>query len=135
MKPIKITRENSAALEAALTAVNGTATKHTFGGWHQLSAAVDSAETEALGLLGAKNYLPGMEVHATSGGQTTAAYKYSRIVTHVVLQRRASGWFLVSAHTGSLGPSQSGSARLSLTVEQAGLAMTRFAARFDTQPA
>lgn len=97
IKAIKITAENSAAIEAALAAVNGCATAHTYTTFAQIEALAARAERELEDFGIAKTLRAGAAYDAASGGAAPKRYYPTRIVTLVQLLRKASGWYLVCA--------------------------------------
>jgi hypothetical protein len=81
---------------AALAAVNGQASEHTYTP-HALMAVAERAEAQmdALGLTLAQR--AGAVVHCVSGGSVPNAYKYSRALTGATLTRTSGGWWLTAA--------------------------------------
>ena len=81
---------------AALAAVNGQASEHTYTP-HALEqvAARAEAQMDALGLTLAQR--AGAVVHCVSGGSVPNAYKYSRALTGATLTRTSGGWWLTAA--------------------------------------
>ena len=81
---------------AALAAVNGQASEHTYTP-HALMAVAERAEAQmdALGLTQAQR--AGAVVHCVSGGSVPNAYKYSRALTGATLTRTSGGWWLTAA--------------------------------------
>ena len=119
MKAIKITADNAAAIEAALSAVNGNATKHTYGIADKILELARVAERDLFNLLERKADMKGTVLTATSGGGSMPnSYKYSRTVTHVKMERRSADWWLVAVESGSLFPNQHGGTHMTLTKEQ-----------------
>lgn len=120
MKALKINAANSAAIEIALAEVNGRSVAHTYTSASDIEALAKIGENRGLLLLGAKKNLPGAKLAATSGDCVSNSYAKqarSRNATHVVLERRSSGWFLVSINATHVYQ-DGGGAYLSLTLAQ-----------------
>lgn len=95
MKSIKITSAAKNEIQAALDAVNGTATAHTL---HRAGDILDlaiEAEKSVVGLVGAKARAKGAVLVHTSGDKVSSGYKYGRKATRVTLERRTADWYLV----------------------------------------
>jgi len=90
------------AVEAALLAVNGKSKEHTFTEYLQIAKVVQDAELglEKLGIL--KKDAAGAKFIAYSGGTVPNSYKYSRIGTSILLERKSSGWHLTNIKTYNL---------------------------------
>jgi hypothetical protein len=117
MKPIRITEKNKVAIVAALAAVNGKATAHAWTTYADIEYLSMVAEKQVIDLLGSQKAAVGAKLQATSGGKVANAYKYSRSGTWVRIERRSTGWFLVSVDHATLY-SSGGSRQLTLTAEQ-----------------
>jgi len=108
---MKIKLNNSAA---TLAAVNGQADAHTYTQRELLDVAARAEEKlEQLGLL--KSERPGAVMRCVSGGTVPSAYKYSRKLTRVRLERTSSGWWLTAC---TLIDEYKGSECLHLTAAQ-----------------
>jgi hypothetical protein len=118
MKAIKITEKNSAAIVAALAAVNGKAGAHAFTTFGDIDYLARLAEVRLLDLVESQKAAVGAGFRATSGSKVAHAYKYSRSGTAVTLERRSIGWFLVHAAEQTLYPNTGGDRRLVLTQAQ-----------------
>jgi len=119
MKPIKIAPENAPAIEAALSAVNGKASAHTFTDAVQILNLAEEAEKQldALGLPKADR--PGATFHAVSGSILPNAYAFRARATCVGLLRRGPGWYLATASEATIFPGARGRTRwLELTQAQ-----------------
>ncbi len=121
MNPIKITEENSAAIEAALKAVNGRACQHAYTAYLDLEVMAEAAEKrlEKMGL--PKSRRSGAAWSETSGAAVSNSYAkkgFSRPATSVRLERRSSAWYLVSAIATTIGQQGGGAGRLILTKAQ-----------------
>lgn len=95
MKPIKITLANRAAIIAALDAVNGKATTHTCR-VDSIIGLAERSEKWVINLLGSKKTAVGAKVYYRSGSALPNAYKYSRRVTSVYIERKSRNWWLYS---------------------------------------
>jgi len=93
MKPIKVTRNNATAIEAALREVNGKATAHTFSDYFEIEATATEAERRLSELGIAKSRHVGARLACTSGG-AYAKKGALRVVTRIAIERRQSGWYL-----------------------------------------
>lgn len=124
-KAIKITKGNAVEIQAALRAVNGKATAHTFTSYEEIAAMAESAEKRVLELLGKKDAV-GAKWAATSGDKVSSSYKHARIGTHVVLARRSTGWFLTNVIPATLFAEGGWPGKITLTEQQAELAIKRF---------
>ena len=133
-KPIPVTDDNQAAIEQALSAVNGRAHDHAYTEYSELAALAESAEKRALELLGAKKYIVGATWTETSGGAVNNTYAragFSRIGTRVVLQRKSSGWYLIDANRQEIRQQGGGKGRLTFTAAQAARALDLCRAQFS----
>ena len=136
--PIRITEANAAAIEAALKAVNGKAEAHAYTAFGEIEALAEAAEArlEALGL--PKTQRTGALWTETSGSAVSNSYAkkaFHRAATIVQLQRRPSGWFLVSAFATTIGASGGGKGGLILSAEQDAEAVRRLRASYSVKPA
>ena len=94
MKEIKILKQNSAAIEAALAEENGSATEHTFSTFSAISFIAEKSEARAYALLQSKNHLTGTIVTCHSGKSIANSYHGKRVATLVTIRRKAGGWYL-----------------------------------------
>lgn len=124
MKAIKITAENTAAIAAALLAVNGKALNHVYSTFNEIAEIAVRAEAR-LALILSKKELSGAKVIARSGGVVPNAYKYSRRTTLVTIERRSSGWFLIDLKAVD-AYKEAGKTIDVLTVDQDSQAVARF---------
>lgn len=137
MKQIKITVENSAAIEAALLAANGKAHNHCFTRFEEILGIAAVAEAALIKLVGSKGYAAGAIFTQTSGDQVSKAYEKKcreRIATRIRLQRRPAGWFLIEASKSSVYR-EGGGSFMSLTPAQAERAVKLLKASFVVLPA
>lgn len=125
MKAIKITAANIAAIQAALVAVNGRALNHTFTADEILEDAL-SAEFKVIAMLGNKKDAIGATVYSRSGDKLPNAYKWSRQINIMCIERRASGWWLVGLVNSTVNDKSASYLRLILTAEQDAKAVARF---------
>jgi len=137
MKPIRITPDNAIHIEAALIAVNGKATAHTFTSYSEIEALAKRAEEALLTLVGAKKRAPGAVYPATSGAPVSNGYDkmtHSRIATVVYLKRGSDAWFLIGAKATQVYKEGGGKSVLRLTQAQADHAVATFKSQFVTIP-
>jgi hypothetical protein len=117
MKPIKIVAANYTKIADALESAAGRAHEHTLRSALDLASIADDYESRVVALVGGKTYAPGATVVWTSGEKLPNAYKYSRIVSRVVLERRPAGWYL-SEITTQEAWNDAGKKYIRLTQEQ-----------------
>jgi hypothetical protein len=101
---MRINLTNNDKIREALASVNGTATAHTFTGASDLAPGLAMAELELKRLGLRKPSWTGARVRIHSQGPTASAYKYAAIGTRVILERGATGWFMVDAGRIDLRP-------------------------------
>lgn len=133
MKAIKITEENKAAIEAALSAVNGRATAHTFTKFSEIQYMAATAEAKFNTLSIPKAVRKGATWGETSGCAVANAYAKkcsTRAATWVTLERRSSDWFLTGAGKTEVYKDGGGPGRLTLTEAQAAKAIEVFSQQF-----
>lgn len=118
MKAIKITAENMDAIESALLAVNGKAKEHVFTAAIELLHISDRAEgrLDAIGIPKADR--KGARFIQESGEKLPSAYKYAARTTRVVIERRASGWWVIDISESSIYPASKPFQRMTLTEAQ-----------------
>ena len=128
MKQMKITPANAGRIEAALSAANGRAWVHTYNHSFEIANLADRAEGALSSLRLPRSLRVGAEATFTSGAPLPNAYKWSRIVTQVVMLRRATGWFLCEVRRGTAynTMTSSDSYRMRITSEQSEEAYGRF---------
>lgn len=117
MKPIRIIEKNKAAIVSALAAVNGKATAHAWTTYADIEYLSKVAEKQVIDLVGSQKAAVGARMTATSGGKVANAYRYSRSGTWAVIDRRSTGWFLISVDHRTLYLS-GGTRELILTAAQ-----------------
>jgi len=135
---IRITEANAAAIEMALKAVNGRATTHAYTHYSEIEALAAAAEAklEAIGLPKAQR--ANAQWEETSGSAVSNSYAkkaFSRAATIVRLQRRPSGWLLLSASATTIGASGGGKGVLILNAEQDAEAVRRLRAGYSVMAA
>ena len=102
MTPIKITLANAAKINAALDAANGKATSHTIRACSEVIAIADDAEAR-LSVL-PKSERKGATLVHIPAGPSAKSYKYAVKTTRLRMERRATGWFLISAERAEVYP-------------------------------
>jgi len=133
MKALKITEANAAAIEAALLAVNGKASAHAITAFSEIETIAQSAEAQLESLGIAKGRRAGAFYRKTSGEKMCNAYArkaHLRAATSVMLERRSTGWWLVSASKTDVWQS-GGAERLHVTGPQADEAVAAVKAQFS----
>lgn len=127
-KHIKIDSDHATQLRISLAEANGTAEAHAFTRWQDLERLAEAAERqlEALGV--AKGRRAGASVIAVSGGTVANAYKFSRKLTRVRIERKTAGWYLTSAERLS---GHRGSFTLMLTPAQDAEAVATLRMRYE----
>jgi hypothetical protein len=118
MKPIKLTPENAALVEAALAKTNGKAEKYAYKRFSEIKAVADIAEDEVSKLGIPSSRRPGAYYEQTSGEETAKSYPNSRRATTVVIARRQSGWVLTELRPAEIYYNGGGKGKLSLTKAQ-----------------
>jgi len=132
MKPIKITLDNSAAIQAALNLVNGAATAHTASANSILKLAM-LAESKLISLVGSKKNAPGAVANWSSGEALPNAYKYSRQISFITIERRAKNWYLTRVSLVTAWR-EAGKVSLVLTHEQNVIAINKFTTQYYVSP-
>jgi hypothetical protein len=131
---IKISTQNTAALEAALKNVNGRATAHTFKWAFEIIGLAQQAEAKLHHLALKKDSRSGAIATSISGGRIANSYKYTRITTIVIMERGSAAWFLVSLSTASSFCRKAGDTYVSLTSSQDAEVTARFRSQYGKQP-
>jgi len=134
MKPIKIELKNEGAIVLALGAVNGRAEAHAYTTFHEVARIAQAANLKISGLVGSDARAVGATVTATSGEAMSNAYAKkafgTRPATRVVLERRATGWFLIHAERYGVYQQGGGADQMTLTQAQCDCAVARFKDQF-----
>jgi hypothetical protein len=128
---VKITEINRQKINIMLGEINGKSLAHTADSRNIFELA-EAMEIQLMQLGIAKKDRAGAKASGMSGGSVPTAYKYSRIVTAYGIERGASDWFLIDAtKTERWGNARKD--RLSLTVAQRDIAVSKFTAQFSVQ--
>jgi len=128
---IKIVETNRRAINVMLAKINGKSLAHTADDTHIFELA-ELMEMRLEKFSIAKKDRNGATASGMSGGSVPTAYKYSRIINDYTIKRGASAWFLISAtKTETWGNADKD--RLSLTVAQRDIAVSKFTAQFSVQ--
>ena len=130
---IKITEANRVAINALLDKINGKSYSHTAFHKHIFDLA-ELMEMKLEKFCIAKKDRAGARASGMSGGNVPTAYKYSRIVNTYTIERRSSDWFLIDAQRDEVWGNAEKD-RLSLTVTQRDIAVSKFTAQFSVQKA
>jgi len=128
---VKITEINRRAINVMLGEINGKSLAHTAHDKHIFELAeLMEMKLEKFGI--AKKDRSGAKASGMSGGSVPTSYKYSRIVTAYGIERGASDWFLGYAKRDETYGSAA-KPRLSLTLAQRDIAVSKFTAQFSVQ--
>jgi hypothetical protein len=130
MKAIKITKENSAAIEAALLFANGKSLAHTYNYAQDILDMAESGEKFLDLLMFSKTEKAGAVRRETSGGAVSNSYKSLRNATCVVINRKGAGWYLTEIHAVRIFTSGGGKPIYSLTKAQDEAAKRRLSALY-----
>ena len=128
---IKIVEANRRAINVLLGEINGKSVSHTAHDKHIFELAeLMEMRLEKFGI--AKKDRSGAKASGMSGGDVPNAYKYSRIVNAYTIERKSSDWFLIDARRDEVWGNASKD-KLSLTVAQRDIAVSKFTAQFSVQ--
>jgi len=128
---IKIVEANRRTINVMLGEINGKSLSHTANDKHVFELAeLMEMKLEKFNI--AKKDRAGARASSMSGGDVPNAYKYSRIVNTYTIERKSSEWFLVDAQQDEVWGNASKD-RLSLTVAQRDIAVSKFTAQFLVQ--
>lgn len=130
MNAIKIVPTNEAKIEEWLKSVNGASHRHSYTDFEEIDRLADTAEKQLIGLLYKKDF-PGARYASTSGAKVANAYDNMRNATHVVIERRNAGWYLVEVEKRQIGVQGGGRDRLFLTPAQDEAAKARFGEQYS----
>jgi hypothetical protein len=128
---IKIVEGNRTKIHALLGEINGKSVSHTAGQQNIFDLA-ELMEVRLDKLNIAKKDRAGATASGMSGGDVRNAYKYSRIVTSYNIERGASDWFLIAVSKYA-NYGNAAKPRLSLTVVQRDIAVSKFTSQFSVQ--
>ena len=134
MKPIKLTPQNAQAIVDCLKEANGRAHDHAYTSETELFYLAEHAEKELERLGLPKAMRTGATYHETSGDSVSNSYArkcFSRAATSVSLERRSTGWFLISAGRTDIYQKGGGEGRLRLTLAQSDEAVRRFRSQYS----
>ena len=128
---IKIVEANRRAINILLGEINGKSLAHTAHDKHIFELAeLMEMRLEKFGI--AKKDRSGAQASGMSGGDVPTAYKYSRIINTYTIERGSTDWFLIAANKiDNWG--NAGKDKLSLTVAQRDIAISKFTAQFSVQ--
>lgn len=128
---VKIVEANRRAINLMLGEINGKSVSHTAHDKHIFELAeLMEMKLEKFGI--AKKDRSGAKASGMSGGDVPNAYKYSRIVNSYTIERKSSDWFLIDARRDEVWGNASKD-KLSLTVAQRDIAVSKFTAQFSVQ--
>ena len=128
---VKIVEANRRAINVLLGEINGKSVSHTAHDKHIFELAeLMEMRLEKFGI--AKKDRSGAKASGMSGGNVPTAYKYSRIVNSYSIERKSSDWFLIDARRDEVWGNASKD-KLSLTVAQRDIAVSKFTAQFSVQ--
>ena len=128
---VKIIEANRRAINLMLGEINGKSVSHTAHDKHIFELAeLMEMRLEKFGI--AKKDRSGAKASGMSGGDVPNAYKYSRIVNAYTIERKSSDWFLIDARRDEVWGNASKD-KLSLTVAQRDIAVSKFTAQFSVQ--
>ena len=128
---VKITEINRRAINVMLGEINGKSLAHTAQDKHIFEfAELMEMKLEKFSI--AKKDRAGAKASGMSGGDVPSAYKYSRIVNAYTIERGASDWFLIYAKRDETS-GNAAKPRLSLTLAQRDIAVSKFTAQFSVQ--
>jgi len=131
MKPIRIADRNAGPIEEALFAVNKKHFEHAFTTYYDVWERVGKAEIRLGELIPAVKRHVGARACCISGAPVAKAYKYRRTGTRLLLERRATGWFLVGVEPVNLWQRDGGSVTLYLAPEQDAIAVANFRTKYQ----
>ena len=128
---VKIVEANRRAINILLGEINGKSVSHTAHDKHIFELAeLMEMKLEKFGIT--KKDRSGARASGMSGGDVPNAYKYSRIVNTYTIERKSSDWFLIDARRDEVWGNASKD-KLSLTVAQRDIAVSKFTAQFSVQ--
>lgn len=131
-KPIKIDWINAQAIEAALAEVNGKSKEHTYNDYSDIAYLSDIAEHVLNNINIPKKDRSGASYVSISGDRVSSSYTKktrTRNATKVQIDRRPSGWYLVSVERAEVFQ-QGGGSTLILTKDQEAKAIEALKSKF-----
>lgn len=102
---MKINVTNTEKLDAELARINGRATSHTAKP-RIIRGQAESAERELQSKGLAKKDLPGVSAVFCSSPKMPSAYKNTRLVNFITIERFATGWFVTKITKSEVYPDQ-----------------------------
>ena len=133
MKTIKITAANAEKINVAMREIEGRATARTLDADDLITISERSTEQVAARTLLPKTRQVGAVVTYRMGLNLPNNYKYAPEYTEATLERRRSGWFLISARRAVGSIKQAESFEIVLSPEAAAEAKRRFEAGFSVR--
>jgi hypothetical protein len=130
LKAININAANARKIEAALAAVNGRASAHTFTTFAEVEQVATTLERKLQGLGIAKKYRAGAGGTARSGDGVAKAYDYTRKATEIRIERRSSTWFLAAIYEAT-AYAEGSHPRLVLTENQDAIAIANLRSAYS----
>jgi len=128
---IKIVEGNRTKIHALLGEINNKSVSHTAGQQNIFDLAeMMELRLNKFGI--AKKDRAGATASGMSGGDVPNAYKYSRIINDYKIERGASDWFLIAVSKYA-NYGNAAKPRLSLTVVQRDIAVSKFTEQFSVQ--
>ena len=128
---VKIVEANRQKINILLGEINGKSLAHTANDRNIFELAeLMEMRLEKFGI--AKKDRSGAKASGMSGGDVPTAYKYSRIVNSYTIERKSSDWVLIDARRDEVWGNASKD-KLSLTVAQRDIAVSKFTAQFSVQ--
>ena len=121
---MKLNVNNTEKIEAALHAVNGMATAHTYNTQLDILDVCSVVGAKLEGWVGGRKNWRGARVVAISGERVARAYKYGRRATRVTLEFCTTGWLMTDAQAVNIYQ-HGGSVEIHLTRAQDNLAVCR----------
>lgn len=133
MKPIRITADNVGALDKAIRDAEGNATARTMSAGDCIAAVGEAAEHPAMRWLPQKEQEGARALYEQS---TNIASSCNGVpyATRIIIERRATGWFLIKVERWGCRKKQPGGITLCLTEQQSAQATRRFRATYITVP-
>ena len=125
-------RIDNPKLGAALDAVNLKADVHT-AGTGEIKGLGETLDKRLSALLPKKDW-QGARASYESGGRVPSAYKYSRIITRVTLERGAGAWFVIGLQRLDIYGNAL-SLSISVTPAQRDAAVAQFSRQFSVRAA
>lgn len=130
MAKVAIKEKNAEKIENMLKEANGNAEAHTYTVFQDVAVEANHAENSLKNILLPKNFYKGAHYLSISGEKLPNAYKYSRKVTRIVLERGSKDWFLTEVKSLEQLPNQGKFQALIVTEEQDREAVKRFREKY-----